>query len=251
MKTIELVNYLNDYLNVSAFKDYAPNGLQVQGTNEIKTIVTGVTACQALLDEAVKRKADAVLVHHGYFWKGEDPCVVGMKQKRLKTLLENNINLLGYHLPLDAHLDVGNNVGLAKAMGWMHTGQFKTPTTPSIGFLGAPQAPCSTDELAEQCEDVLGQTPLVIEGHDRPIKTIAWCTGGAQDYIEAAAAAGADAYITGEVSERTVHQARELGITFIAAGHHATETFGAKALGEHLAQQFDLKVDFVNVPNPV
>ena len=251
MKTTELKNYLNDYLAINQFSDYAPNGLQVAGKDEIKTIVTGVTACQALLDEAVKLNADAILVHHGYFWKGEDPCVVGIKHNRLKTLLTHDINLFGYHLPLDAHPIVGNNKQLGDLLDFtLETTLSGAGEQPGLIWLGETQAITGL-ELAEKIESRLARAPLYVAGSHKPIKKVAWCTGGAQDFITAAAIAGADAYITGEASERTFHLANELGTHFYAAGHHATERYGVIALGEHLAQQFDLEVINVDIDNPI
>jgi len=247
----QLHEYLNQYLNSVNFQDYAPNGLQVCGKGNIKTIVTGVTACQPLLDAAVKVKADAVLVHHGYFWKGESPVISGMKYHRLKTLLTHDINLFAYHLPLDAHPVVGNNAQLAKHMDWAIAGEFDTGSAPSIGLVGAPKKPCSAQVLAKQLQQILKREPLVVSPHNKPIKTLAWCTGAAQDFIEAAACAGVDAYITGEASERTFHAAQELGIHFFAAGHHATERYGVQALGKQLAELFDVSVKFIDIDNPI
>ena len=248
----DLENYLNDLLAVDAINDYCPNGLQVEGKAEIKTIVTGVTACQALLDEAVALKADAVVVHHGYFWKGEDERVLGMKKCRLATLLRNDINLFAYHLPLDEHAEIGNNVQLARVMEWPVTGHFAPSHEVDFhGWRGELTKELSLQELAADIEKKLGRKPLTISAGDFSIKKIAWCTGGTQDFIAQAAACGADAYISGEVSERTTHLARELGIHYIAAGHHATERYGVKALGEHLAKQFGLAVQFVDVGNVV
>lgn len=251
MKTSELTSYLNDLLNKANYKDYCPIGLQVQGNDEINRVITGVTACQALLDKAVEAKADAVLVHHGYFWKGEDPAVIGMKAKRLKTLLINNINLLAYHLPLDGHDKFGNNAQLAKLMNWEMTGDMELIYGKGVGRTGELKTPLNADALAKQFEEKLDRKPLYIKGNDREIKTVAWCTGGAQDCLKRAAELGVDAYVTGEASEYNAHQARELGIHFFAAGHHATERYGIKALGEHLADKLDLDVEFVDVDNPI
>jgi len=243
--------YLNQFLQSDGVTDYAPNGLQVQGKNTIKKIVTGVTACQALLDKALAAKADAVLVHHGYFWKGEAPQVTGMQYQRLKALLTHNINLFGYHLPLDVHPELGNNVQLAQRLGISIKGELATATSPNLGLVGELAKATTLKNFGHQIETVLHRTPLLIPGHNRPIKTIAWCTGGAQDFIRHAANAGVDAYLTGEASERTTHMARELGIHFIGAGHHATERYGIEALGRHLAEKFGVGVEFVDIDNPV
>lgn len=251
MQRDELLAYLAETLNISTFADYAPNGLQVAGRAEIKKIVTGVTACQALVDAAVARGADALLVHHGYFWKGEDPCVVGMKQQRLKALLAADINLLAYHLPLDAHPQLGNNAQLAALLGMRAEGSFGRGSGPDIGQYGRLIQPQSAETFAELLAQKLSREPLHIVGNAREISTIAWCTGGAQSYLEQAAALGVDAFVSGEISEQTVHVAHELGIHFFSAGHHATERGGVQALGAHLAERFELDVEFVDIPNPV
>ncbi len=251
MQRHELLDYLATLLNVPAFADYAPNGLQVEGRAEISKIVTGVTACQALVDAAVERGADALLVHHGYFWKGEDPCVVGMKQRRLKALLMAEINLLGYHLPLDAHPELGNNAQLAQLLGLQMEGSFGDGAGPDIGQYGRLSQPQSAADFAANLARQLGREPLHIAGNTAEISTIAWCTGAAQGYLEQAADLGVDAFVTGEISEQTAHIARERGIHFFSAGHHATERGGVQALGTHLAERFGLAVEFVDIDNPV
>jgi len=251
VQVVELTRYLADLLAVDRFKDYGPNGLQVEGRNTIKRIVTGVTASRALIDAAIEAKADAILVHHGYFWKGEDPCLVGMKAERIRRLFNADINLLAYHLPLDAHGELGNNVQLAQRLGFEIEGRFIGDAETGIGLYGALASEMSGDALASHISQVLDRSPLHIQGSDRPIKRIAWCTGGAQGYIEQAVALGVDAYLTGEVSEHTVHTAREYGIHFFAAGHHATERYGVQALGAHLANQFNVEQFYVEIENPV
>lgn len=247
---VELTRYLNKYLNYANITDYCPNGLQVAGTETICKVVTGVTACQALLDKAVELQADAVLVHHGYFWRGENPCVLGPKRQRLATLLQHNINLFSYHLPLDLHSVVGNNVQLAKRLDIDIIARETSSQEDALVFLGSLKTPQSLAQFQQHITKTLNRTPLVIPGHNREINTIAWCTGGAQNFIEHAAHLEADAYLSGEISERTTHMARELGIHYIAAGHHATERYGILALGEHLAETFGLDVDFVDIDNP-
>lgn len=244
-----LVEEADRYLNAAAIADYCPNGLQVQGRAEVRRIVSGVTASQALLDAALEAQADLVLVHHGYFWKNEDPRVIGIKQRRLKTLLINDISLLAYHLPLDVHPEVGNNVQLARRLGLIVEGPLEPGNPRSVGLVGSLPQALSAAEFAQRIEVALGRSPLVVEG-SRPIRRVAWCTGGAQGYIEQAVAAGVDAYVTGEVSEPTVHIARENDLSFFAAGHHATERYGVQALGDYLAQRFDIEHIFVDVPNP-
>lgn len=246
MLNTELERLVNQLLNTESFKDYAPNGLQVEGRGEIKKVVTGVTACQALLDEAVRLDADAVLVHHGYFWKSEAPAIKGMKRQRLKTLLANDINLFGWHLPLDGHPELGNNALLAK--------MFDIDVKGEIALLlpwGELKTPLSGEQLAQRIAQVLGREPLHC-GDNAPalIKRVAWCSGGGQGYIDDAAAFGVDAFISGEVSEQTIHSAREQGLHFFAAGHHATERCGIQALGDWLAQHHGLDVTFVDIFNP-
>jgi len=246
-----LVDYCNTLLASDAFNDYCPNGLQVEGTQQVQRIVTGVTASQDLLDAAVAAQADLLLVHHGYFWKGESAPVTGIKQRRLKTLLSNDLNLLAYHLPLDVHAELGNNVQLAKLLGWQVRGPLELGNPRSVGLVGElPQAQTG-EQLAQALAAALGRAPLFIAGHQRAVKRIAWCTGAAQGYIDKAIALGVDAFVTGEVSEPTVHAARENGINFYAAGHHATERYGVQALGDHLAQQFGLEHRFIDMDNPV
>ncbi|MCC8375943.1 type 2 GTP cyclohydrolase I [Photorhabdus bodei] len=247
MRNIELENVINQELNVGEFQDYAPNGLQVEGRAHIQRVVTGVTACQALLDEAVRHQADAIIVHHGYFWKNESAVIRGMKRNRLKTLLCNDINLYGYHLPLDAHPSLGNNAQLARLINAKVVGLIE-PFVPHGEF----EQPITPVELAARIEQALGRQALHI-GDNAPaeIRTLAWCTGGGQSFIQQAAEFGVDAFITGEVSEQTVHIAREMGLHFYAAGHHATERYGIKALGEWLAGHYGLDVTFIDIPNPV
>lgn len=245
-----LVEEASRYLAVSGMPDYCPNGLQVEGRAEVRRIVSGVTASQALLDAAVEARADLVLVHHGYFWKSENPCVVGSKQRRLKTLLTHEMSLLAYHLPLDVHPEVGNNVQLARRLGVQVEGPLEPGNPRSVGLVGSLPEPMEPLDFARRVALVLQREPLLIEAA-RPIRRLAWCTGAAQGYIEQAIAAGVDAYLTGEVSESTVHSARENGISFLAAGHHATERYGVQALGDYLASRFSIEHRFIDCPNPV
>lgn len=245
----ELVAYANNMLEVERFSDYCPNGLQVEGRVEVQKIVTGVTASQALIDAAIEQQADALLVHHGYFWRGEDARVVGMKRQRLYSLLQAGISLLAYHLPLDAHPIYGNNAQLGERLGFVTEGQFGGD--PAIGLYGHLPEAMTASALARHVEQVLQRPPLHIAGGDSLVHTIAWCTGAAQGYIEQALGLGVDAYLSGEVSEQTTHVAREAGMHYYAAGHHATERYGVQALGQHLAAQFGLEHVFVDIPNPV
>ncbi|MCG6886622.1 MAG: Nif3-like dinuclear metal center hexameric protein [Proteobacteria bacterium] len=246
----ELESYCNNLLEVERFKDYCPNGLQVEGRPDVNRLVCGVTASQALLDAALDAGADAILVHHGYFWSGEDPRIVGMKQRRIKSLLSHEVSLLAYHLPLDAHPIYGNNAQLAKRLGLSIEGHFG-PDRPEIGLYGRLARPTPAKEFAALLARQLDRSPLHIAAGRDTIHSLAWCSGAAQGYIEQAAALGVDAYLTGEASEQTVHVAREYGLHFFAAGHHATERDGARALGEHLALEFGLEQQFIDIPNPV
>jgi dinuclear metal center YbgI/SA1388 family protein len=232
------------------FNDYCPNGLQVAGRPEVHRIVSGVTASQALIEAAIEARADAIFVHHGYFWRGEDPCVVGMKRRRLGLLLAHDISLIAYHLPLDAHPELGNNIQLAKQLGIMVEGGLEPGNPRSVGNVGVLAAPQSAQDFADHVARVLGRRPLLELGHDRPIQRIGWCTGAAQSYIEKAAALGLDAFLSGEVSEPTILAARELGVTYIGAGHHATERYGVQALAGTLAAQFNLQHEFIDIDNP-
>jgi dinuclear metal center YbgI/SA1388 family protein len=245
----ELENYLNQILNIAYFRDYCPNGVQVEGRSEVRQLVSGVTASLDFLEEAVAAGADTALVHHGYFWRGENPCLIRAKRHRVALLLANDINLLAYHLPLDAHSEFGNNAQLAQKLGLLETGRFGDQ---NIGMHGKLLPPTSNlKELRLNVEQVLSRKPLVIGDDERAVKRVAWCTGAAQDYFEEAIHLGVDAFITGEISERSVHLARESGVAFISAGHHATERYGVQALGEHISQKFDINHRFIDVNNPV
>lgn len=248
----ELVDYLQSFLKVNDFKDYCPNGLQVEGSAEIKHIVAGVTASQSLIDKAIEQNADAVLVHHGYFWKGESAEIVGIKQKRIKALLEADINLLAYHLPLDAHTDVGNNAQLAQVLGIQGVMSQNLNGINDLLWRGALNSAMTAGEFAQLLQEKLGREALWLPSRsNNPIKTVAWCTGGAQSYINEAAELGVDAYISGEVSEQTTHLAQELDIHYFAAGHHATERYGVQALAAHLSEKFDISHQFIDIDNPV
>lgn len=247
----QINTYLNQLLSPDLFRDYCPNGLQISGRDEINRIVSGVTASQALIDAAIAWQADAIIVHHGLFWKGDDPCLTGIKYQRIKALIQHEVNLWAYHLPLDAHATLGNNVLLAKQLGWHFDNIVKMPDAPDLLCRGSLAQPLSPAALSEQIALGLGRDPLHISVGTEAITQIAWCTGAAQDFIEAAHQAGAQAYISGEISERTVHTAQELGIHYYAAGHHATERYGVAALGQQLAEQFSLAHQFIDIANPV
>lgn len=252
MNRIELESYLEQLLKPSQIKDYAPNGLQIQGQDQITKIVTGVTASQSLIDRAIEEKADAIIVHHGYFWKNESYVIRGMKHKRIKALLDNDINLFAYHLPLDIHPTLGNNAQLAKLLNIEVTGSLELGNPLSVAIQGELPDIYSGEKLAQFINSKLNRICLhIAPSSNKPIKTIAWCTGGGQDYIELAAEQGIDAFISGEVSEKTTHIAHEMDIHFFAAGHHATERYGVKALGEHIATEHGIDVVFVDIDNPV
>ena len=247
----EILNALKSLLRPEQFRDYCPNGLQVEGRNRVVRLVSGVTACQALIDAAIAAEADMLLVHHGYFWRGEDETVTGIKRKRIEALLANDVNLVAYHLPLDVHPELGNNAQLGKLLGFTVTGDMGKQNNNSIGLTGELEEPLSGEALAALIDERLGRKPMHVPGAAQTIRTVAWCTGAAQNYIELAWKAGVDAYITGEVSEQTVHFARETGMHFFAAGHHATERYGVQAVAAQLVAQFDLEHQFIDIDNPV
>lgn len=262
----ELHTTINSLLRVEQFKDYAPNGLQVEGRGQVRKIVSGVTASQRLIDAAIEHEADAILVHHGYFWRGEDSAIVGIKKRRIETLLSKQVSLLAYHLPLDAHAQLGNNVQLGLRLGFEQTGELGRQNNHPIGLIGRLPRAMSCSELGEHMGKVLHRPPQIIEAEQaeqaeqaekgekaeaKLIETVAWCTGAAQGFIDKAIAAGVDAYISGEISEPTVHSARESGVHYFAAGHHATERYGVQALAEHLKTLFDIEHEFIDIDNPV
>ena len=263
----EVESHLAALLEVARFKDYGPNGLQVEGRPAIRKIVSGVTASLALIEAAAEVGADALLVHHGLFWRGQDGRVTGWMKRRLSALLARDINLFAYHLPLDAHPEFGNNAQLARQLGFRTDECFGEQQLGCIGTLqpsptlvaGPAQDPTgacsqpqelSADALGALISRRLAREAVVVAGDGRPIRRVAWCTGGAQGYFEAAIAAGADAFLTGEISEPQAHIARETGVAFFACGHHATERYGAPALGEHLARRFGIEHQFIEIDNP-
>ncbi|MFT5033392.1 MAG: dinuclear metal center YbgI/SA1388 family protein [Bacteroidia bacterium] len=245
-----LVANANTLLQPEKFEDYCPNGLQVEGRASISLLVSGVTASLALVDAAIEAGADAILVHHGYFWKGENPCLVGMKGQRIRRLLQNDISLLAYHLPLDAHPQLGNNAQLARQLGLSIKGGLQPRAEFPIGNHGELGEAQSPQEFARHVSAALGREVLLESVGEKPIKRVAWCTGGAQSYLSQAAALGVDCFLTGEVSEQTIHEARELGVHFIAAGHHATERYGAAAVAQHIAQELGIRHRFIDIDNP-
>jgi len=248
MQLEQLCEFCDEYLKVDDFNDYCPNGLQVEANPRVEHIVCGVTASQALIEAAIEQGADTLIVHHGYFWKGESQPITGYKARRIGSLIRNDINLLAYHLPLDAHAEVGNNVQLARVMEWQLS---RSCGEQGLLFEGRLPRRQSLAELTGEIETRLDTRALVIDAGDHPIERIAWCTGAAQGFIEAAADCGVDAFVSGEISEPTFHLARELGIHYIAAGHHATERFGVQALAAEIANRFDVRQQFIDIANPV
>lgn len=251
VKLKTLVNYTNQLLNIEQFKDYCPNGLQIQSGSDINKLLGGVTASRDLIDAACSHDANAILVHHGYFWKGENLAITDMKYERISRLMRSDIAVLAYHLPLDAHPVYGNNAQLAALFGIQIEGWFARTSGIDIGCYGELPKAQSFADFAKFLQNTLGREPLSIQGNERKISKIGWCSGAAQGYLEEAALLGLDAYISGEVSEHTYHAARELGINYFAAGHHATERHGVMALGNHLATQFDIEFEFLDLKNPV
>lgn len=254
MQLSELNDYIGRLLEISRFRDYCPNGIQVEGRAEISRIATGVTASQRLLEAATAWGADAIIVHHGYFWRNEEAAVTGIKKRRIAHLLKHDVSLLAYHLPLDAHAVLGNNAQLALRLGLLPEGRFGEQ---DIAWYGELRQPQTLSQFAANIAAALQRTPLIIGGALERVESghtlgrIAWCTGAAQSYFEQAVALGVDAFLTGEISEQNVHIAQETGVAFIAAGHHATERYGVQALGEHLAQQYKIEHRFFDMDNPV
>ncbi|OIR04869.1 putative GTP cyclohydrolase 1 type 2 [mine drainage metagenome] len=244
----ELNHYTQQLMQVERYKDYCPNGLQVEGRADIRKIVTGVTASLALLEAAQQENADLILVHHGYFWRNEDVRLLGIKRKRIAFLLKHDLNLMAYHLPLDAHQEFGNNVQLGLVLGIVPDAQADVSDMVVCGTLNQS---IKLMDFAQHIENSLQRVPLVIGDPNKMVRKIAWCTGAAQDYIDSAIALGADVFISGEISEKTTHQALESGISYISAGHHATERYGVQALGKHLAERFNLIHQYIEISNPV
>ena len=244
----EMEAHLDALLEAARFRDYCPNGLQVEGRADVHRILCGVTASQALLDHAVEHGYDAIFVHHGYFWRGEDGRVTGLRKRRLATLLRNDISLFAYHLPLDAHPQLGNNAQLGQLAGWHGAPAFGDQM---LGWLGEPDVVADAAAMAARLATLLARAPMLVGDGGRLVRRIAWCTGGAQGFFEQAIAAGADLFVSGEISEQTVHLARESGVPYLAAGHHATERYGARAIARYLSQTLGVAADFVDLDNPV
>lgn len=246
----QLLTACDDLLQPQRFKDYGPNGLQVEGSDSICHIVSGVTASRALIEAAIQHKADAIFVHHGLFWRGQEGTVTGWMKQRLQLLLQHDINLLAYHLPLDAHPELGNNAQLAQKFGLQVHSCFGEQDLGLLGERADGQPFANAQALAGAVGQALGREPVCVSGDGRPLRRVAWCSGGAQSYFEAAIAAGADAFITGELSEPQAHLACETGVAFLACGHHATERYGAPAVAAHVAKQLGITHQFVDIDNP-
>lgn len=249
MNNFALEALLNEKLSSQEIKDYVPNGLQIEGRSEVRKMLTGVTASAEFIDVAIEKGVDAILVHHGYFWKNESPLLTGMKFRRIQKLITHGINLYAYHLPIDLHRELGNNAELGRL--WEIENISPLSMEEPLIFTGDLKPEMNAESFAQKIESTLERTPFLEKGGDHPIRRIAWCSGAAQDALERVALAGFDAFVTGEVSERTVYIAREMGIHFYAAGHHATERYGVKAVGEWLAKNSDLSVEFVDIDNPI
>lgn len=247
MNREDLRSALDTLLDAGRFRDYCPNGLQVEGRADVRRIITGVTCSLALIEAAIEHEADAILVHHGLFWKGDDMRVVGPRKQRLALLLKHQVNVFAYHLPLDAHAELGNNAQLALRLGFITNGRFAEQ---EIGFLGSVPEPTTGQALLAHVSASLGRDALAVGPLDRLVRCVAWCSGGAQGYFEAALAAGCDAFLSGEISEQTTHLARESGVPYIAAGHHATERYGVQAVGEWARINHGLEHRFVDIHNP-
>lgn len=251
MKRSQLIQALNEFLQIDLFDDYGPNGLQVEGKEEINKIITGVTASYALIQKSIEKNADMLLVHHGILWSGQNPILKGSFKRRIKLLLEHDLNLVGYHLPLDAHPEVGNNAQLAKRLKLTYIQPFGKHKNTTIGFMGKTEQPIPIEQLITQLENILNRKVLHFNHGKKNVSKIAIVSGGAQKYLEEAIDKNVDCFITGEVSEFNFHLSLEENIHFVSAGHHATERFGVMALGEWIKENFGLEVEFVDIPNPV
>ena len=247
----DVVQLLNEWLEPDRFKDYCPNGLQVEGRSDVRRVVSGVTACQAFLDQAVAAGADMLLVHHGYFWRGEDLRIRGMRRQRLATLFAHDLSLVAYHLPLDAHPVMGNNAQLAKVLDFEEVAPAGEAGESGLLWTGTLAEPMAPEQFSAYLGERLHRAPLHVGTGSSEIRSLAWCTGAAQGFIDQAIALGVDAYISGEISEPTVHSARENAIHYFAAGHHATERYGVQAVGEKLQEEMGIEHLFIDVPNPV
>ena len=248
----ELVDYLDRFLGAADYEDYGPNGLQVEGRRTVTRLVTGVSACGALFERAIETGADAVVVHHGLFWNNLSRRLTGVQYRRVSQLVHAGTSLIAYHLPLDAHPKIGNNALAAEALQLQNLGPFGEARGRMIGVRGSLPEALSAQDLGVLCETVFGQAPQILGNDDsHDLRSVAIVSGGAQEQLYQAISAGVDVFLTGEASEWVTNLAREAGICYVAAGHHATERLGVRALGAHLADRFGIRADFIDVPNPV
>ncbi len=246
-----LNDYLANYLATERFQDYSPNGLQVEGRDTITRVCTAVTASEDIILAAIHQQADALLVHHGFFWSGEPAIICGVKRRRLQPLLQHELNLFAYHLPLDCHPVIGNNACIGRLLQVNDVKSHVAGKTPGLLWSGCLAETLTPQAFLQRCHSVFRREPQAVYANEGLIERVAWCSGAAQDFIQLAAAIGAQAYVSGEISERTYYQAKELGIHYFASGHHATERFGIQALGEHLRQRFGIQHEFLDSDNPV
>lgn len=247
MQREELISYINRLLAIDSFHDYAPNGLQVEGKNEVRKVALAVSASLYAIKTALAWQADLLLVHHGFFWKNENPRILSWKKNRLHAILGANLNVAAYHLPLDAHPMLGNNAALAKLLGWQIEKQVGEQ---DLLFLGSMEKAMEQGKMAISIGDQLGRQVFLVGDPSKKVQKLAWCTGGGQSFFSEAIDQGAEIFITGEGSETHYHFAQECGVGFIAAGHHATERYGIKTLGAHIAQEFKLETHFIDEDNP-
>ncbi|AWL28379.1 Nif3-like dinuclear metal center hexameric protein [Acinetobacter defluvii] len=250
-KLSEIIQWCDGTLKAAEFKDYAPNGLQIEGKTEVNKILCAVTASQTAIDAAIEQKADLLLVHHGYFWKGEPYPITGMRAKRIKALIQHDISLVGYHLPLDAHPVLGNNAAIAEILALENIEALDPSERNPIGNIGYLKQPMSPEAFRALLTEKLGFDTIHLPASTTQVQKIGFCTGGAQDYIEKAAQQACDAYISGEVSERTFYQAQELNVHYFACGHHATERYGVQRLAQAISEQFNIEYSYFELNNPI
>ena len=247
----EIIQWCDQTLKSHEFKDYAPNGLQIEGTSEVKKILCAVTASQTAIDAAVAYGADLLLVHHGYFWKGEPYPITGMRGKRIKSLIQHDISLVGYHLPLDSHPTIGNNAAIADLLELEHIQALDPNERNPIGNIGYLKSAMSPEVFKQFASEKLGFDAIHLPADKTSIQKVGFCTGGAQDYIKKAADQDCDAYISGEVSERTFYEAQELNVHYYACGHHATEKYGVQRLAKAISEQFNIEYSYFELNNPI
>jgi dinuclear metal center YbgI/SA1388 family protein len=247
----EIIQWCNDTLKTHEFKDYAPNGLQIEGRSEVKKIVCAVTASQEAIDAAVAQQADLLLVHHGYFWKGEAYPITGMRGKRIKTLIQHDISLVAYHLPLDSHPMLGNNAAIADLLELEIFEALDASERHPIGNIGYLKQALTPEAFKDLLTERLGFQTIHLPADKKTIQKVGFCTGAAQDFISKAAEQNCDAYISGEVSERTYYEAKELDVHYYACGHHATERYGVQRLGKAISEQFNLEYSYFELNNPI